>query len=164
MMFNIYKITNTINDKVYIGQTIDSLDVRFTEHSYKSSKCRHLRNAIQKYGKDKFSIELLTICEGQECANTIETFYIAVYDAVKNGYNIIEVVENNPPSQKGKKRSSETKDKMKGNKNSLGATRSAETRKKMSLAKKGKMMSPEAIEKNRQAHLGKIPWNKGKKL
>lgn len=62
-MAYIYKITNIINGKVYIGQTSFSIEKRFKEHLQDSNKAhtekRPLYDAIRKYGKDKFIIELI---------------------------------------------------------------------------------------------------------
>ena len=56
----IYKITNLVNSKIYIGQTIRSLKERFRQHIYKQG-CTYLHNAILKYGKENFKIELMII-------------------------------------------------------------------------------------------------------
>ena len=51
----IYKITNIINNKVYIGQTVHSLQRRWTQHIIDAYNCKsknnHFQNAIRKYGK-----------------------------------------------------------------------------------------------------------------
>ena len=54
----IYKITNIINHKVYIGQTVNTLKNRWNKHCH-SSGCRILYNAILKYGKDSFTQEVI---------------------------------------------------------------------------------------------------------
>lgn len=54
----IYRITNLVNNKIYIGQTIRDLKVRFKQHCYKKG-CTYLHNAILKYGKENFKIELI---------------------------------------------------------------------------------------------------------
>lgn len=54
----IYKITNLINNKIYIGQTIRDLKVRFKQHCYRNG-CAYLHNALLKYGKANFKIELI---------------------------------------------------------------------------------------------------------
>ena len=62
----IYIITNDINDKVYIGQTIQTLKKRFNGHCCYSKSDRsssmYIKRAIHKYGKDKFHISLLEEC------------------------------------------------------------------------------------------------------
>jgi group I intron endonuclease len=132
-MINIYKISNNFNDKIYIGQTAKTIDKRFKEHCSKSNHCWKMIRAIKKYGKENFKIELLTTCEGQECANTVETFYIAANNSVKNGYNILEI----GLSSQGYKHTKEAKLKMIGNKNGRG--------------NKGQIIAPQTIEANIKA-------------
>ena len=59
----IYKITNDINGKIYIGKTLNSLEHRFNEHKRASRKkyCenRPLYSAMRKYGVENFSITLI---------------------------------------------------------------------------------------------------------
>jgi group I intron endonuclease len=62
----IYKITNKINGKFYIGKTVKSLPTRFYNHCYsaiKRNSTTYLHKAIRKYGKDSFVIEEVEICE-----------------------------------------------------------------------------------------------------
>ena len=59
----IYKISNTINDKVYIGKTAFSIEKRFKEHCQDAFKehneKRPLYSAMRKYGVEHFHIELI---------------------------------------------------------------------------------------------------------
>lgn len=82
----IYKITNTVNNKSYIGQTRQSIQFRWNQHTSKKDNT-YFHNAIQKYGKDNFTIEILEECDVSEL-NEKEIFYIAKYDTFKNGYNL----------------------------------------------------------------------------
>ena len=83
----IYKITNKINNKVYIGKTIRSLDVRFKEHLRDSAiKDSKLYRAIRKYGKENFSIELIEEVE-EESLSERERFWIKENDSYYHGYN-----------------------------------------------------------------------------
>lgn len=85
----IYKITNSVNDKVYVGQTWRLLSKRFAAHKSASSKyCIKLHNAFNKYGREKFSISLVTFCHSQEVADQLEQHFIRSFDSVENGYNI----------------------------------------------------------------------------
>lgn len=86
----IYKITNKINGKIYIGQSINDINVRFTRHINDALSGRlqtHLANAIRKYGKDAFSIEVLDIAFTQEELTQKEYFWINKLNACKYGYN-----------------------------------------------------------------------------
>ena len=63
----VYKITNIVNNKVYIGQTIQSLSTRFSRHKQtKEMRCPHLANAIDKYGVNNFTIEQIDIANTKE--------------------------------------------------------------------------------------------------
>lgn len=87
----IYKITNKINNKVYIGQTINSLEKRFKQHlsEAKQGKNCRLHSAIRKYGIDAFVIEPIEKVEN-EFLNERERYYISLYDTTNtnNGYNM----------------------------------------------------------------------------
>jgi group I intron endonuclease len=82
----IYKITNKVNNKVYIGQTRYTLEFRWRQHQHKKDNT-YFHNAIRKYGVDNFSIEILEECDVKDL-NSREMFYIAKYDSFKNGYNL----------------------------------------------------------------------------
>lgn len=85
----IYKITNNIDGKIYIGCTVNSLEKRFYEHlyrCYKSDFKSKLYNAIKKYGEENFIIELIEECDVNVIYNT-EKKYILEYDTYKNGLN-----------------------------------------------------------------------------
>jgi len=89
----IYKITNSVNDKVYIGITKQPLNLRLNGHfSKKKNTNLPLRNAMIKYGKDKFKIEKIDTAIDLGSALIKETHYINLYNSLttKNGYNIIE--------------------------------------------------------------------------
>lgn len=83
----IYNIKNIVNGKLYIGQTWRTLKKRWYEHLTQST-CVKLVNAISKYGKEKFSIELITICHTQETADYWDKFFIEKFDTINNGYNL----------------------------------------------------------------------------
>lgn len=92
MTGRIYKITNIANGKKYIGQTRRTIDVRFQEHygTSKTSACPKLKNAIRKYGKDKFTIEIIWEGECTEAElNTREIEFIEIEKSIHpNGYNL----------------------------------------------------------------------------
>ena len=84
----IYKITNDINDKVYIGKTEFDIEKRFKEHYQESFRqCeekRPLYNAINKYGIEHFKIELIEECDNLE---EREKYWIEFFDSYYKGYN-----------------------------------------------------------------------------
>lgn len=89
-MYNVYKISNTINNKVYIGVTSRTIEERFKEHKYRIEERNsiHLYQAMKKYGTDKFYIELIDTASSKEEMFEKEKFYIKQYDSYYNGYNL----------------------------------------------------------------------------
>lgn len=156
----VYKIINSINNKVYIGQTWQTLADRWNSgHGYVF--CIHLNKAIKKYGKDKFQYVVLTMCGTQETADHWEDYFIKHYRSTdkKLGYNIKnggshgkhteESKKKIAQSHKGKLHSEETKKKISEIQN--GHIVSGETRKKMSNSKKGHSISEETRRKLSEA-------------
>lgn len=86
----IYKITNIVNGKVYIGQTIRPIIDRFKRHisdAINNVLDTHFARAIRKYGKDNFIIEKLDKAFSQDELNLKEQYYIRLYDSINKGYN-----------------------------------------------------------------------------
>lgn len=86
----IYIIRNTVNSKVYIGQTRTSVEQRWKEHLRHAQYGDQVINrAMKKYGVDKFYIETLEICS-IELLNYREMYYIDLYDSTNKskGYNV----------------------------------------------------------------------------
>ena len=84
----IYKITNDINDKIYIGKTEFDIQKRFYEHCKDSKRGytnRPLYNAMNKFGIEHFSIE--EIEQYKENLEQREQYWIQYYDSFYNGYN-----------------------------------------------------------------------------
>jgi group I intron endonuclease len=80
----IYKITNKFNGKIYIGKRARK---KFEEGYWGSGTL--ITKAINKYGKDNFTREVLEWCETKELLCSREQFYIIEYNCrVPNGYNI----------------------------------------------------------------------------
>ena len=89
MTCSIYVITNSINKKVYVGQTWKTLEHRFNGHCIKQKdKISRIFNAINKYGRDNFKIECIAMCSDQETADYLEILYIKEYNSIKTGYNL----------------------------------------------------------------------------
>ena len=89
----IYLITNDVNSKVYVGQTIQSLNKRFNGHCCYSKSDRSsnmfIKRAIHKYGRDKFHIILLEECP-INLLNEREKYWISFYNSYNEGYNLTE--------------------------------------------------------------------------
>jgi group I intron endonuclease len=110
----IYKITNTMSNKCYIGETKEiEPEIRWRRHiqTIKQGKgCPALRDAIVKHGIDKFKFEVLLICFDED-RFIYEKEYIAKYKSqVPNGYNILPGGEGG--GFLGKKHSEESIQKM----------------------------------------------------
>lgn len=87
----LYKITNKINNKIYIGQTSKDINKRFYEHCMPSSKSTAICKAIQKYGKQNFMIEEIGGANSQAELNYLEWLMIINNNSlVPNGYNLVE--------------------------------------------------------------------------
>lgn len=83
--WTIYRITHIDSGRVYIGQTGRNPKERYYDHFSSKNTSRHLKFAIQKYGKEAFSWELLASCRTQQDADLTETLLIAEHDSVRNG-------------------------------------------------------------------------------
>jgi len=106
----IYKITNKINNKIYIGQTTRRLKTRWNGHISKSySKTGSpLHAAIKKYKKENFTIEIIKKCYSREELNEEEIRLIQEYNSLApNGYNIMKGGSYNITRKEKKKQSAE---------------------------------------------------------
>ena len=86
----IYKITNTLNNKIYIGQTIKTIEKRFQQHKNNSNKEYFsqivLYKAFNKYGIENFICEQVEQVENEKLDER-EKYWINYYDSFFNGYN-----------------------------------------------------------------------------
>ena len=90
--FSIYCHTNAVNGKRYVGQTVDTVEGRWGEHVSAAKRGRGSRilgAAIQKYGVDAFTHELLDVVTTQEGADAAERAWIGQRRTLSpNGYNL----------------------------------------------------------------------------
>ena len=158
----IYKTTNLVNGKIYIGKKKGE----FTT-SYKGSG-KYLKNALNKYGVENFSVEVIEYCETLHIQNEREKYWIKYYrDLDVDMYNIAsggdggDLVTCLPCEDYDKfvKHISElNKMGIIGNKNKhLSSTH----KQRIGGANRGKVHSQEWIDKQRQKVIGMTPWNKG---
>lgn len=180
----IYLVTNKINLKVYVGQTIQPLKKRWKSHQ---SKGCILYNSIQKYGKENFTIEQIDSAENIEELNEKEIYWISFYNSISPvGYNlrlggngggnlsdetkskIAKTLIGRPVSEKTRelKRTQMIgkNNPMYGKSPNLGKECKSETRKKISDSLKGKIISEQEKQRLRSLRLGIPGWSKGKKL
>lgn len=86
----IYKITNTINNKVYIGQSIRPVEQRFRRHlndAINNKLNTHFARAIRKYGESAFVVETIDSASSQDELTLKEQYWIRQYNSVATGYN-----------------------------------------------------------------------------
>jgi group I intron endonuclease len=182
-MWYIYKITNTVNGKVYIGQTVNYKN-RWSRHRSDAkhkpdSRNKHLTSAIIKYGIDNFTFEVITKADTLEIADDLEIDYIKQYNATDPvfGYNklpggqgrrpmseemkrkLSESLKGRVSPMKGKHHTDQAKLLLSianiGNKHSLGVKVSDETKKLLSILNTGKIQSNETRAKRSQSMIGK---------
>ena len=176
----IYCHTNLTNNFKYIGQTIHGNNANKRWRNGEGYKDQvFFYRAIKKYGWDNFSHEILRSNLTLEEANYWENYYIELYRTFAGfsdakGYNLTlggdglagvalsaETKKKISNSEKGKKVSEKTKEKMRiAAKNRCVWNKekplSEEHKKKISESHKGKKLSPEAKEKLSKANKGKI--------
>jgi group I intron endonuclease len=159
MASGIYKITNTINGKCYIGSAVD-LERREKQHFSGDRTNKILKQAMKKYGAENFQFEVLEECNPEHCVAVEQTF-IDYYKRLlgwENLYNICEVAG----SCLGVERTEETKRLM--SEASKGRQHSAETKRLISVLKKGMKHSEETRKKMSEAKKGKEHPMYGKQL
>lgn len=149
MKYKIYKITNIINNKCYIGFTKKNLQQRFKEHIYESfnKKCAGynyiIHKSIRKYGENCFNIdELFCSWDRDYCLKEMEKYFITEYNSYvgwenSNGYN---QTLGGQAAMLGKTHSTKSKLKMSQNHNHqkpmMGKIHSEESKLKMSSSRK----------------------------
>lgn len=94
----IYKITNLINGKIYIGQS-QRLKRRIYEHCYPTDKTP-IGIAIQKYGEDNFEVEVIATVTDAKDLNMLEKYYIEKFLTYYEGYNATKGGQEGPIDQK----------------------------------------------------------------
>lgn len=159
----IYKITNIVNGRVYVGSTKNYRERR-TRHFYELRHNTHcnqrLQNAFNKYGEDNFKIEMLTPVTPDEMLWMEQNFIDWLDSANRNvGYNICKIAGR--PVHSGWHHSEESKRRL--SRANTGKQRTLEARANMSIAQKrlfasgyihpnkGKVFSGEEKEKHRIA-------------
>lgn len=156
----IYKATNTINEKCYIGQAIN-FERRKKAHIYNSisnrDKC-YFHNAIRKYGGKNFKWEIVYECNDRLLLNVMETMKIIVnhsHTSEGKGYNMTWGGDDNPMNNEESRK--------KASRSSKGKIISTETRRKISESNKGKVLSMETKRKISLSHIGQKRTEETKK-
>lgn len=111
----VYKATNLVNGKVYIGQTVNSLEYRKDQHFRETRsdkrKNTYFHNAIEKYGENNFEFEVIDTAKTIEELNEKEIYWIEAYGSTQkeNGYNLDSGGTNCLKSSTTKQKISESK-------------------------------------------------------
>lgn len=171
----IYKYTNLINGKIYIGKTY-RLNIHKQEHKYSKSDT-YFHKALNKYGFENFKFEVIAQTDNDKTLIFLERYYIRKFNSFReNGYNLTLGGEGTLGynfSEEQKKKMSEVR---------KGRVVTDETKMKISLSGKGKhnhkgennpnwkgvkkekeYVPREIINKHiSEAKKGCTPWNKGK--
>ena len=144
----VYKITNKVTNKVYIGITNQGSGIRYRKHW---SDARHgdpcpMHLSMAKYGKENFTLEIIDFAETYDELKEKEKYWIKYYDSRnrEKGYNLTEGGDGTF----GRMHSEETKEKIR--QRAIGRKASEETKKKMSESRRGKTSD------KRKAHLKEI--------
>jgi len=146
-MMIIYKITNLITTKVYIGQTIYSLAKRWSGHCSKHSKCSHIAHSIQKYGKENFTVEEIDRALSKEELNEKELYWINFYNSrnPEFGYNLLEGGDSKLHSDISKQKMSDSR---------TGIKLSEEHKKNIGLSGRGRIVTEETRRKISESNKG----------
>jgi len=89
----IYKVTNKINGKVYIGQSVD-IGKRWSQHMTAKDDI-YFHKAIQKYGVENFEWEVIEQCKKKDLDER-EIYWIEYYDSFNKGYNCTKGGDSGP--------------------------------------------------------------------
>jgi group I intron endonuclease len=82
----IYKVTNLINNMIYIGQTSKSLENR-RYHHYKTKRETKFGKALKEHKVEDFSWEIIDTCISRCDMDNKEKYYISIFNSCLNGYN-----------------------------------------------------------------------------
>ena len=166
----IYVIENDINNKLYVGQTVDPYkreSYHFSRNSF-NKNCLTVHYAIKKYGRSNFDFVLLERCDSKQELDAREIYWIKELNTlVPNGYN--RTPGGSTSGMWGRKHSPETITRMsecrRGNKNpNFGKKQSEELKIKRGIYKTGEenhrygtKASPETLKKLVASHKGIFP-------
>lgn len=142
----IYKCQNKINNKIYIGKTVRTLNARKKQH-YRNINVHNFKfyKALKKYKESDFQWSEIDTANNKECLNKKEIYWIKYYNSFEVGYNSTLGGEGTL----GFHHYDDTKNKM------MGRIISKETKEKVSKANALRVVSSETKEKMSKSHIGK---------
>lgn len=152
-MYLLYKITNRINGKAYIGFTKNTLEWRWLRHRTGACPGAILFAAVKKYGKAAFSVEEIGQAPNRTAAATIERALIVTHGTfIPHGYNMTPGGEGNdaPRSERTKERMRQARARLKA----LGWEVSAEARARQAAKIRGRKRPQSATNAQRAKMIG----------
>lgn len=158
-IYKVYLLTNTINGKIYVGQTCMELEDRMGRAGYGYSNSTYLFSAIKKYGYKNFKYELLAKCLDQSTVDYLEDYYIEQYNSRKNsiGYNL-------KSGGSAGKHSKETKIKIANTmKNKIWSQAAIEARAAAGRRRKGIKKGPKSEKIKEQVAQSMVNWHANNK-
>jgi len=172
----IYRITNTVDGKFYVGSSVD-MDKRFYLHKNQLGHGKHRNSRLQrawlKHGADAFQFEIVELVSSRDELLATEQRWLDETRAVELGYNICstahhrlgvkataETLARMAAAQLGKRHTEETRARMSAAKTGQPKPpRTAEHRAKIGLSRKGKAASEETRAKLRAARARRAPMS-----
>ena len=144
----IYKHTNTINRKAYVGQTTQTMEERWGDHIYDSMRLDYkFYRALNKYGIVCWTHEIIAEYD-DEILNEAEVYWIAYFDTFRSGYNSTTGGDHYEMCEETKIKISENHADVSGTNNPLfGKFHTELSKKQMSDKKKGKPALEETKKK-----------------
>jgi group I intron endonuclease len=143
----VYIITNMLDEKMYIGQTVN-VKSRWSSHllSARNGVETLLYRAVRKHGKDNFSFEVVEEAYSREELDELEIYYIELYNTFKGrGYNMSVGGTGHPKGEDHP---------------FYGGTHTEDARKRIGDAHRGKLVSDETRKKLSELKIGKVSGEK----
>jgi group I intron endonuclease len=182
MTSGIYKITNTVNGKFYIGSSQD-IERRWRDHrsalNHNKHHTAHLQSAWNKYGEESFSFAIIFRCQPDELLDYEQAYFSELKPQYNHGFvagsslgikrseasklKLSLAHIGKPSGRKGKPLSEETRAKLSKAHKGKKITFTDAHRENLSKAGMGHTISEETRAKMIASHIGKTPWNKGLK-
>lgn len=147
----IYKATNVVNGKCYVGKTVKPLPKRRDQHE-KSSRTTGFQGALKKYGPENFQWVILEECNLQQ-ASAREIFWIETLNSMNDGYNLTSGGDGAAYGALNVSNRPEVKEKLRLK--SIGRYHTDETKKKIRNSVLGSKHTTETKKKIAQASIGK---------
>lgn len=157
----IYLIKNKLNNKCYVGVSIDIYS-RWRQHKYWAKNkgvVSRITNSIRKHGIENFEFSIIEQCD-KEFFEEKERFWIDSYDSVSNGYNLTyggnlrKILSEETKLKMSKSRTGVAKSKE-HRANLVASIKSIDVRKKISHSLKGRKITEETKKKMSLAKVGK---------